>query len=97
MDAVLQSALGAVPQLGGAAILGWLLILLLRREGTALERSERLHAADRKALLEENQRLRDLLLVAEKRADDADARADLEMEARRQAQDALGGRHRETP
>jgi hypothetical protein len=85
VDAVLTAALSSVPQVGGAGLLGWFLILMLRREGTALERMEALQAKERDEFLAEIARLR-------KRAEDADARADLEMELRRQAQQThLGG------
>lgn len=41
MDVVLQSLLGALPSLGIYTGFGWVLILLLRREGTAEERHAR--------------------------------------------------------
>lgn len=38
MDALLTSALGSIPQLGGAGLLVLIIVLLLRREGTELAR-----------------------------------------------------------
>lgn len=46
MDALLPAVLGAAPQLGGATLLVTIVVLLLRREGTELERARTAYTAE---------------------------------------------------
>lgn len=85
MDALLPALLGAFPQLGGAGLLLFFVVLLLRREGAEVSRMQEAHAtelaavrADRDAVRERNRALEVAL--------------DVERGLRRAAEDT--GRHR---
>lgn len=81
MDVFLQTMLGSLPQLGIYGGFAWVLILLLRREGSAEERHARELDRLRKAHDDERAELhRDI---------------DREREARRRAEDELRAHRRE--
>lgn len=82
MDAVVTAALGAVPQLGGAGLLVFLIVLLIRREGTALERERTAHDAE---IAEKD---REIVALRQRRRE-LDEELDRERERRRAAEDAL--------
>lgn len=83
MDALLTSALGAIPQLGGAGLLVVIIVLLLRREGAEVARIRKAHDED---LAEKNEEIDRLA----RRLRDADE----EIDRLRQRLAGEPGRHR---
>lgn len=87
MDGLLTAALSSIPQLAGAGGLAFLVILLLRREGTELARERAAHDADLVQRDAEIESLRGRLQLAENEVD-------AQRRLRREAEDAASGRHR---
>lgn len=70
MDALLSAALTSLPQLGGAGLLLFFVLLLLRREGQELARERAAHDADLTEKDTENAALRARLQAAEEAIDE---------------------------
>lgn len=94
MDAVITAATSALPQLGAGGLAVYLLLLILRREGSTLDRERAAH----EAVLTRERKAHDAELVEKEaeierlraRVSTLDTLLDQERAARRAAEDARG-------
>lgn len=70
MDALISATLGSLPQLGGAGLLVFLVLLILRREGQELAREREAHRRELDERDEEIEALRARLAEAQAEIDE---------------------------